>query len=268
MATPAGTTSVGSGRSRTASTAAMPRVPLDGCAPTQRNPRNRGPPRRRRSESSAEGARYSCEERPTRRTWGALAQRRPTHRRMRGALTPARIGMLVVSGSRSSQQAWLAVSHNRSTPCNRRSRSFRSPRAHTGGRSSSCRTRCTVSEPHWIPPLRRDEYRRLSPTHNPFWEHARADLWIARSGGRITGRIAAIEDRLYNERQGEPIDLVRVFRSGGRRNVRRRFSRRSSGALVEWNSRVVRGPVNPSLNDSAGLLDRRVRRRSVHPDAL
>src|SRR5688572_32541759 len=66
-------------------------------------------------------------------------------------------------------------------------------------------------QPHWVPPLRRDEHRRLSPVHNPFWDHARMDLWLASSNGRVTGRIAAIEDRLCNERHGDPVTWFGFF---------------------------------------------------------
>jgi hypothetical protein len=108
-------------------------------------------------------------------------------------------------------------------------------------------------EPHWVPPLRRDEYRRLSPAHNPFWEHARTALWLATRGGRVTGRVAAIEDRLYNERQGEPITWFGFFEAEDAATAARLLGAVEQRAR-EWNSRVVRGPVNPSLNESAGLL--------------
>ena len=35
-----------------------------------------------------------------------------------------------------------------------------------------------ANHPHWVPPLRRDEYRRLSRRHNAFLQHATMDLWI------------------------------------------------------------------------------------------
>src|SRR5690349_20467674 len=56
---------------------------------------------------------------------------------------------------------------------------------------------------HWVPPLRRDEHRRLDRRHNPFLHHAALELWLARTNGRTTGRIAAIDDRLHNEKHGE-----------------------------------------------------------------
>lgn len=107
--------------------------------------------------------------------------------------------------------------------------------------------------PHWVPPLRRDEYRRLSPAHNPFWEHARAELWVARSGGRVTGRIAAIDDQLYRQRHGEAVTWFGFFEAEDAVTAAALFAAVEARAR-EWGSRLVRGPVNPSLNDSAGLL--------------
>ena len=40
-------------------------------------------------------------------------------------------------------------------------------------------------EPRWGPPLRRDEYRRFSPAHNPFHAHASIHLWTARREGGV-----------------------------------------------------------------------------------
>ena len=105
----------------------------------------------------------------------------------------------------------------------------------------------------WVPPLRRDERRRLDKAHNPFLEHAEMQMWLARRDGQVVGRVAAIEDRLHNDTHGEQVawfgfleavdapvtaDLLRVVEQWGRSR----------------NCRVVRGPVNPSLNESAGLL--------------
>jgi len=56
-------------------------------------------------------------------------------------------------------------------------------------------------DPHWVPPLRIAERERLSPAHNPFFSHADVELFLARRGGQIVGRIAAIDDRLHEETQ-------------------------------------------------------------------
>src|SRR6185295_6263999 len=110
-----------------------------------------------------------------------------------------------------------------------------------------------AGDPHWVPPLRRDERRRLDPHHNPFLEHAEVALWLARSSGRITGRIAAIDDRLHNEKHAERTTWFGFFEAE---------DATTAGALlaaVEQHGRKrqsasVRGPANPSLNESAGLL--------------
>ena len=106
---------------------------------------------------------------------------------------------------------------------------------------------------HWVPPLRRDEYRRLSPSHNPFWEHARADLWLARREGHAAGRIAAIEDRLYNDTHQDRITWFGFFEAEDAHTAALLLDAVERRAR-EWGSRTVRGPVNPSLNETAGLL--------------
>jgi len=107
--------------------------------------------------------------------------------------------------------------------------------------------------PHWVPPLRRDEYRRLSRKHNPFLEHAEMDLFVARAHGRVTGRIGAIRDRLHDETHHERVTWFGFFEAE---------DAETASALLkaveqrgrERGSTLVRGPANPSLNESAGLL--------------
>jgi GNAT superfamily N-acetyltransferase len=106
---------------------------------------------------------------------------------------------------------------------------------------------------HWVPPLRRDEHRRLSSRHNAFFQHAEMDLWLASSSGRVTGRIAAIEDGLHDSTHHEAVTWFGFLEAD---------TAETAGALlasVEQRARdrgriAVRGPANPSLNESAGLL--------------
>jgi hypothetical protein len=54
-------------------------------------------------------------------------------------------------------------------------------------------------DPHWVPPLK-DEVRGLiTPGKNPWFEHARAQLWLAERGGKVVGRISAQVDDLVQE---------------------------------------------------------------------
>lgn len=106
---------------------------------------------------------------------------------------------------------------------------------------------------HWVPPLRRDEHRRLSPRHNPFFAHAEMQLWLARTDGRVTGRIAAIDDRLHNEKHGERLTWFGFFEAADAGTARCLLDEVESWGRLRQ-ARAVRGPANPSLNESAGLL--------------
>jgi hypothetical protein len=110
-----------------------------------------------------------------------------------------------------------------------------------------------AGDPHWVPPLRRDERKRLSP-RNPFLAHAEMTLWLARDReGRTTGRIAAIDDRLHNETHGEAVTWFGFLEA---------VDQAAASALLDAverharsrGSTLLRGPANPSLNESAGLL--------------
>jgi len=108
-------------------------------------------------------------------------------------------------------------------------------------------------EPHFVPQLRRDEHRRLSPKHNPFLAHAEMQLWLARADGRVTGRIAAIDDRLHNEKHGERVTWFGFFEAVDADTARRLLAEVEAWGRARQ-ARRVRGPANPSLNESAGLL--------------
>src|SRR5688572_12733901 len=72
--------------------------------------------------------------------------------------------------------------------------------------SSASDLRAFVALPHrlyehdrdWVPPLGRDVRWVLDERRNPFWNHARRMLFLARRGGRVVGRVAAIVDREHN----------------------------------------------------------------------
>ena len=92
----------------------------------------------------------------------------------------------------------------------------------------------------------------MSPQHNPFLEHAEMDLWLATEGGRTVGRIGAIDDRLHDETHDERVAWFGFFEAD------EAAAAALLAAVEAWGrargAAVVRGPANPSLNESAGLL--------------
>lgn len=109
-------------------------------------------------------------------------------------------------------------------------------------------------DPRWTPPLRRDVRTLLDPARNPFFEHAEARLFLARAGARAVGRIAAIEDRLHAEIHGDGAGFFGFFESIDDPKVASALLAAAEAWARERGLRVLRGPVNPSLNDEAGLL--------------
>ena len=56
--------------------------------------------------------------------------------------------------------------------------------------------RLYASDPHWVPPLKAEVREQITPGENPFFEHATVQLFLARRGGIVVGRISAHIDRL------------------------------------------------------------------------
>src|SRR5437660_2456239 len=110
-----------------------------------------------------------------------------------------------------------------------------------------------ATDPHWVPPLRRDEYRRLDARKNPFLAHAEMDLWVAFDAHGPCGRIAAIEDRAHNAFHHERLAWFGFFEAQDASTAHALLARVEAWGRARGCT-TVRGPANPSLNESAGLL--------------
>jgi hypothetical protein len=62
--------------------------------------------------------------------------------------------------------------------------------------------RIYADHPQWVPPLLMDARTQLDRHKHPFYEHSSADFFIAVRDGRDVGRIAALENRRFNEYHG------------------------------------------------------------------
>src|SRR5215213_2177512 len=107
-------------------------------------------------------------------------------------------------------------------------------------------------DPHWVPPLLFAERQKFDPKKNPFYEHARVDLFLAERGGEVVGRVAAIDDDNHNRTHGENLAFFGFFEAKDEEAAKVLLAR-----VEEWGRglgrSVIRGPVNPSLNHSAGF---------------
>jgi GNAT superfamily N-acetyltransferase len=108
-------------------------------------------------------------------------------------------------------------------------------------------------DPHWVPPLLMVEKGQFDPRRNPFYEHARVNLYLAERDGAVVGRVAAIDDDNHNETHGDNLLFFGFFEAGDAEAAAALMARLEERAR-ELGRVAVRGPVNPSMNHSAGLL--------------
>ena len=97
------------------------------------------------------------------------------------------------------------------------------------------------------------ERERLSPKHNPFFQHADIEMFLARRNGEIVGRIAAIDDRLHNETHHDNVAMFGFFEAADQAAARALLEAAERWAAARGRAHL-RGPINPALNESAGLL--------------
>jgi GNAT superfamily N-acetyltransferase len=97
------------------------------------------------------------------------------------------------------------------------------------------------------------ERDRFNQKKSPFLEHADMGLFLASDNGKTVGRIAAIDDHTHNATHHDNLAAFGFFEADSDAAARALFT-----AAEEWARKkgraLMRGPLNPSLNDSAGLL--------------
>jgi GNAT superfamily N-acetyltransferase len=107
-------------------------------------------------------------------------------------------------------------------------------------------------DPHWIPPLLIGEWEKFNPKKNPFYQHARVELFLAEREGEVVGRIAAIDDDNHNLTHGDNLAFFGFFEAKDREAAEALLVR-----VEDWAQQLgrdsVRGPANPSMNDGAGF---------------
>jgi GNAT superfamily N-acetyltransferase len=109
--------------------------------------------------------------------------------------------------------------------------------------------------PRWVPPLRRDVTSTLDPSANAFFEHGDMQLFLAEdASGAAVGRIAGIVNGMHLQKYDDATGFFGFFECVEDYAVAEALL----DAAAEWGRRQglrrMRGPANPSLNDTAGLL--------------
>ncbi len=108
-------------------------------------------------------------------------------------------------------------------------------------------------DPNWVPPLRDEVNGLLTPGKNPWFEHAEAELFLARRDGRIVGRISAQVDQLVLEHMGAGTGQWGMFEAEDEQSSRALIAAAEDWLRGRGMTRAL-GPFSLGIWDEPGLL--------------
>lgn len=108
-------------------------------------------------------------------------------------------------------------------------------------------------DPHWVPPFISDMEQLLDPT-NPFFQHAEYAYFLAIEGANPVGRIGAFIDRNHINLHKEQVGFFGFFECLPDFHIAEALVDAAGTWLRHRAIEVMRGPVNPSTNDTCGFL--------------
>lgn len=109
------------------------------------------------------------------------------------------------------------------------------------------------NDPAWVPPLVFERKQFLS-SHNPYFDHARYQAWVAFRNGDPVGRISAQIDDLHLDRYQDATGFYGLLEAEDDRAVFEALFNTAESWLHHHGMRRVRGPFNLSINHECGML--------------
>jgi GNAT superfamily N-acetyltransferase len=110
------------------------------------------------------------------------------------------------------------------------------------------------NDPVWVPPLLIERKQFIDRKKHPFYEHGDAELFLARAGGEIVGRIMACDDPKYNTLHGSNVGFFGMFESIDDPQVARALLDAAADWLRRRGRDQIIGPIDYSLFDLCGVL--------------
>ncbi|GHT44263.1 hypothetical protein FACS189454_01170 [Planctomycetales bacterium] len=114
------------------------------------------------------------------------------------------------------------------------------------------------NDPYWMPQMRIEQSGlvgfKFFGHRDPFYEHNECQAFIAVEKGKVFGRICAILNKGHLERYNDGVGFIGFFDCEDDIDVARWLFDAAADWLKQHNCTIVRGPVNPSLNHTLGLL--------------
>jgi hypothetical protein len=107
---------------------------------------------------------------------------------------------------------------------------------------------------YWVPPLIKEEINLLDEDKNPFYKYAKIKLFLAYRDKEVVGRIAACINKRHNEYHKDKVGFFGFFDCINDLDVSEALLDKASSCLHQQGMDRMRGPMNPSMNDTCGLL--------------
>ena len=99
-----------------------------------------------------------------------------------------------------------------------------------------------------------DDRIRLDPKRYPFYQHSQAEFFLAYDGSRVVGRLAVIDNRLYNQHNNEKTAFFYLFECDNNQEAARAlFESAFNWARSRGLTKII-GPKGFTVLDGFGLL--------------
>jgi hypothetical protein len=109
-------------------------------------------------------------------------------------------------------------------------------------------------DPNWVAPLFLERLEHLSPKKNPYFKHARAQLFVAYRDGKPVGRISAQIDQLHLDRYMDQTGQFGFLDAVDDADVFKALTTAAENWLRQNGMMRTQGPFNFSINDEMGML--------------
>jgi hypothetical protein len=107
-------------------------------------------------------------------------------------------------------------------------------------------------DPAWVPPLKDEVHGLITPGKNPWFEHAKAQLWLAERDGKPVGRISAQVDELVQGHMGSGTGQWGMFEALDGEAAAALIAAAEDWLREQGMTRAL-GPVSLSIWDEPGL---------------
>ncbi|MBF0491877.1 MAG: GNAT family N-acetyltransferase [Deltaproteobacteria bacterium] len=106
----------------------------------------------------------------------------------------------------------------------------------------------------WVAPLYQERRDLLNPKKNPFFEHAKVQLFIAKKEEKVVGRISAQIDFEYEKFHKERVGHFGFFESENDPAIAQALLKAAEDWVKQEGAKKILGPFSFSINEETGLL--------------